>query len=397
MPEIILVCGAGGKTTYIENLSKSCKNKKDKKIIITTTTKMYKPNEYTDSINSHSFDNKNIIVLGKEYDEKKLMYAGDDELNNAIKYADIILIEADGAKHYPIKIPNKNEPVIPDILLGRISKIVIIMGLHALNRKFSEVCFRYNLCKEIDKNKIVDIETIKFIANKYYINKLKNKCSNIQLYLNDFTQDKNINYKKTAFIILASGNSKRFNGNKLLHKFNSLNNKTLFENTIDKISNVVKLLKKDKKLKNLETSIIVVSIYDEIINKEFENKYYSVIYNNNHNAGISSSIKLGLKEAIKEVSDSFAFFVCDMPFLGSDDIFNMIKYFYFSQKNIGAMFTKDRVSNPAIFSSKYIDDILKLENDEGASKIIKKNINDTFLYTIDEMKLIDIDKREDLN
>ena len=170
----------------------------------------------------------------------------------------------------------------------------------------------------------------------------------------------------------------------------------MFENTIDKISDVVKLLKKDKKLKNLETSIIVVSIYDEIINKEFENKYYSVIYNNNHNAGISSSIKLGLKEAIKEGSDSFAFFVCDMPFLGSDDIFNMIKYFYFSQKNIGAMFTKDRVSNPAIFSSKYIDDILKLENDEGASKIIKKNINDTFLYTIDEMKLIDIDKREDL-
>ncbi|MEI0612026.1 selenium cofactor biosynthesis protein YqeC [Brachyspira pilosicoli] len=391
MPEIILVCGAGGKTTYIKNLSKSYK---DKKVIITTTTKIYKPNEYTNNINSHSFDNKNIIVLGKEYDEKKLMYAGDDELNNAIKYADIILIEADGAKHYPIKIPNENEPVIPDILLGQISKIVIIMGLHALNRKFSEVCFRYNLCKEIDKNKIVDIETIKFIANKYYIDKLKNKCDDIQLYLNDFTKNKNINYKKTAFIILASGNSKRFNGNKLLHKFNSLNNKTLFENTINKISDVVKLLKKDKKLKNLETSIIVVSIYDEIINKKLKN--YSAVYNNNHNAGISSSIKLGLKEAIKDGSDSFAFFVCDMPFLGSDDIFNMIKYFYFSQKNIGAMFTENRVSNPAIFSFKYIDDILKLENDEGASKIINKNIDDTFLYTIDEMKLIDIDKREDL-
>ena len=199
MPEIILVCGAGGKTTYIENLSKSYK---DKKVIITTTTKIYKPNEYTDNINSHSFDNKNIIVLGKEYDEKKLMYAGDDELNNAIKYADVILMEADGAKHYPIKIPNENEPVIPNILLGKISKIVVVMGLHALNRQFYEVCFRYNLCEEIDKNKIVDIETIKFIANKYYINKVKNKCSDIQLYLNDFTQNKNINYKKTAFIIL---------------------------------------------------------------------------------------------------------------------------------------------------------------------------------------------------
>ena len=391
MPEIILVCGAGGKTTYIENLSKSYKNKK---VIITTTTKIYKPKEYTDNINPHLFDNKNIIVLGKEYDEKKLMYAGDNELNNAIKYADIILIEADGAKHYPIKIPNENEPVIPDILLGKISKIVVIMGLHSLNRKFSEVCFRYNLCGEIDKNKIVDIETIKFIANKYYINNLKNKYSDIQLYLNDFTQNKNINYKKTAFIILASGNSKRFDGNKLLHKFKSLNNKTLFENTINKIYDVVKLLKKDKKLKNLETSIIVVSIYDEIINKQF--KDYYAIYNNNHNKGISSSIKLGLKEAIKMNCDNFSFFVCDMPFLGSDDIFNMLKYFYFSQKNIGAMFTDNRVSNPAIFSSKYINDILKLENDEGASKIIRKNIEDSFLYTIDEMKLKDIDKREDL-
>ena len=391
MPEIILVCGAGGKTTYIENLSKSYKNKK---VIITTTTKIYKPKEYTDNINPHLFDNKNIIVLGKEYDEKKLMYAGDNELNNAIKYADIILIEADGAKHYPIKIPNENEPVIPDILLGKISKIVVIMGLHSLNRTFSEACFRYNLCGEIDKNKIVDIETIKFIANKYYINNLKNKCSDIQLYLNDFTQKKNINYKKTAFIILASGNSKRFNGNKLLHKFKSLNNKTLFENTINKIYDVVKLLKKDKKLKNLETYIIVVSIYDEIINKQF--KDYYAIYNNNHNKGISSSIKLGLKEAIKMNCDNFSFFVCDMPFLGSDDIFNMLKYFYFSQKNIGAMFTDNRVSNPAIFSSKYINDILKLENDEGASKIIRKNIEDSFLYTIDEMKLKDIDKREDL-
>lgn len=395
MPEIILVCGAGGKTTYIENLSKSCKNKKDKKVIITTTTKIYKPNEYTDNINSHSFDSKNIIVLGKKYNEKKLMYAGDNELNNAIKYADVILIEADGAKHYPIKIPNENEPVIPDILLGKISKIVVVMGLHALNRKFHEVCFRYNLCKEIDKNKIVDIETINFIANKYYIDKLKNKCSDIQLYLNDFTQDKNINYKKTAFIILASGSSKRFNGNKLLHKFKSLNNKTLFENTINKIYDVAKSFKKDEKLKNLETSIIVVSIYDEIINKEFKD-YFSV-YNNNHNNGISSSIKLGLEKAIKNNCDSFSFFVCDMPFLESDDIFNMIKYFYFSAKNIGCMFTDNRVSNPAIFSSKYIDDILKLEDDEGASKIIKKNINDTFLYTIDETKLIDIDKREDLN
>ena len=214
--------------------------------------------------------------------------------------------------------------------------------------------------------------------------------------MNDFTKNNYIDYKKTAFIILASGKSERFDGNKLIHKFKSLDNKTLFENTIDKISDVRKLFKEDEKLKYIETSVIVVSVYDEIINKKFENKDYYAFYNDNHNEGISASIKLGINEALKLKADSFAFFVCDMPFLESNDIFNMLKYFYYSHKNIGAMFTDNRPSNPAIFSSKYINDILSLENDFGAIRIIKKNIEDCFFYTIDENKLKDIDTREDL-
>ncbi|WP_304354212.1 selenium cofactor biosynthesis protein YqeC [Brachyspira innocens] len=394
MSKVIVVCGAGGKTSYIKRLSESYK---DKKVVITTTAKIFKPKKYTENIDLHSFDNDNIIILGKEYDDKKLMYAGDDELKKAIDFADIVFIEADGAKYYPIKIPNNEEPVIPEFLYGKIYKIVIVMGLHSLERKFKEVCFRYNLCSEIDIEKIVDLETIEYIADKYYINKLKNKCDNISLYLNDFTKNNNITYKKTAFIILASGNSKRFKGNKLIHRFKTLNNKTLFENTINKISDVRELFKEDDNLKNIETSVIAVSIYDEIINKTFENKDYISVYNDNHNEGISSSIKFGINEAIKINADSFAFFVCDMPVLESYDIFNMLKYFYYSYKNIGAMFTGERPSNPAVFSSKYINDILNLEHDNGALKIIKKNIDDCFFYTIDEDKLKDIDTREDLN
>ena len=394
MSEIILVCGAGGKTSYIKNMAESYK---DKKVIITTTTKIFKPKKYTDDIDSHSFDNDNIIILGKEFDDKKLMYAGDDILEKAMHYADIIFIEADGAKYHAIKIPNENEPVIPEFLCGKIDKIVVIMGLHSLGRKFKEVCFRYNLCNEIYPDQIVNLDIINYIAKKYYIDKLKYKCINIQLYLNDFTKNNNIDYKKIAFIILASGSSKRFNGNKLIHKFNQLENKTLFENTINKITNVKQLFKEDEKLKHIETSVIAVSIYDNIINKSFENKDYNAVYNSKHNEGISASIKLGTNEALKNDSDLFAFFVCDMPFLKSEDIFNMIKLFLYSNKNIGAMFTNDRPSNPAIFSSKYINDILNLENDNGALKIIKKNIDDAFFYTIDENKLIDIDTKEDLN
>lgn len=95
MSKVIVVCGAGGKTSYIKKLSESYK---DKRVVITTTAKIFKPKKYTETIDSHSFDNDNIIVLGRYYDDKKLMYRGDDELKKAINLADIVLIEADGAK-----------------------------------------------------------------------------------------------------------------------------------------------------------------------------------------------------------------------------------------------------------------------------------------------------------
>lgn len=399
MSKVIIVCGAGGKTSYINNISKKYKNKK---VIITTTTKIFKTENYISHIDEETFKNNNIITLGKEFDKDKLTYAGDKELKNALRYADIIFIEADGSKYHALKIPNDKEPVIPDFLINHISEIIVVMGVHAIGRKLSEVCYRYNLAKDLEYNKEVDLDCIKYIAEKYYIKKLKDKYknANIKLYLNDMTKKSvnNLNnFKKTAFIILASGSSKRFNGNKLLYQFKSLNGKTLFENTIERIYEVKKMINKDKKFKSIDIQILVISIYDKILNKEFENKDYEAIYNENHNEGISGSIILGTKEALKMNADSFAFFVCDNPFLKSDDIFMMLKYFYYSQKNIGSMYANNSPSNPAIFSMKYKDDILDLKGDNGALSIIKNNMKDAFFYVIDENKLKDIDMREDLD
>lgn len=398
MSKAIIVCGAGGKTSYINYLAKKYKNKK---VIITTTTKIFKTENYISHIDEETFKNNNIITLGKEFDKDKLTYAGDKELKNALRYADIIFIEADGSKYHALKIPNDKEPAIPDFIINYISEIIVVMGVHAIGRKLSEVCYRYNLAKDLEYNKEVDLDCIKYIAEKYYIKKLKDKYknTNIKLYLNDMTKKSvnNLNnFKKTAFIILASGISKRFNGNKLLYQFKSLNGKTLFENTIERIYEVKKMINKDKKFKSIDIQILVISIYDEILNKEFENKDYEAIYNENHNEGISGSIILGTKEALKMNADSFAFFVCDNPFLKSDDIFMMLKCFYYSQKNIGSMYANSSPSNPAIFSMKYKDDILNLKGDNGALSIIKNNMKDAFFYTINENKLKDIDTNEDL-
>lgn len=395
MSKVIIVCGAGGKTSYINFFSRRYKNKK---VVITTTTKIFKTENYVSHIEDGIFKNNNIIVLGKEFDKDKLTYVGDEELKNALKFADIVFIEADGSKYHALKIPNDNEPVIPHFIINHISEIIIVMGLHAIGRKISEICYRYNLLKDIDYNKEVDLNFVKYISNKYYVEKLKNKYKdiNIKLHLNDMTKNSISNFKKTVFIILASGSSSRFKSNKLLYSFNGLNGKTLFENTIEKILEVKNIFKKDKKLKYIDVSILVISIFDKILNKKFENKDYEAIYNKEHYMGISSSIVLGTKKALAINADSFAFFVCDNPFLNCSDIFMFLKYFYYSQKNIGAMYTNNGPSNPAIFSVKYKDDILNLKGDNGALNIIKNNISDAFFYTIDENKLKDIDTKEDL-
>ena len=78
-------------------------------------------------------------------------------------------------------------------------------------------------------------------------------------------------------ILLASGNSKRFNGNKLLTNFN---NKPLYMHTLDKIKSIKGLNK-----------VIVVTKYDEIKSKSI-NLGFDVVLNQDSDLGISNSIIL---------------------------------------------------------------------------------------------------------
>ena len=58
--------------------------------------------------------------------------------------ADRLLVEADGAKRLPCKVPAAHEPVIPpeaDLVLG-------VVGLSAWNRPLGEVCFRWELAAD---------------------------------------------------------------------------------------------------------------------------------------------------------------------------------------------------------------------------------------------------------
>ena len=52
--------------------------------------------------------------------------------------ADVVFLEADGSKHYPVKVPRDGEPV----LLPECDTVLAVMGLSAIGKPLKNVAFR---------------------------------------------------------------------------------------------------------------------------------------------------------------------------------------------------------------------------------------------------------------
>lgn len=144
--DIVAFVGAGGKTTAIMKLAGELAGR-DRRVLITTTTKIMEPvpapderllladtlPEATEKI-PKLFDEAPIVILahnrlgnaqhdllalGKDYPLriKPVKLEGIPvEWIGALSHAglaDVILIEADGAAHHMLKVPNLHEPVLP--------------------------------------------------------------------------------------------------------------------------------------------------------------------------------------------------------------------------------------------------------------------------------------------
>lgn len=151
-PQVISVVGGGGKTSFIYTLADELVEN-GKKTIITTTTHMRVPkkglssnlNEILDSLNQYG-----CAVAGQNPFRKRMCTVDDDVYKEMCKEADVVLVEADGAKRLPVKAPDlSHEPVIPD----NNTYTVAIAGMSAIGSPMEEVCFRLEQIK-----KIVEIE-----------------------------------------------------------------------------------------------------------------------------------------------------------------------------------------------------------------------------------------------
>lgn len=149
LPGIISFVGAGGKTTSMYQLADELAEQ-GRRVLITTTTHIRKPERspflVLDDIGMLGRDgfSGRILTVGRQSEkspEKLAAPAGLDDraaMERLRELADVILIEADGAKGMPIKVPAEYEPV----LVPWTELVIACAGLGAAGKPFGKVCFR---------------------------------------------------------------------------------------------------------------------------------------------------------------------------------------------------------------------------------------------------------------
>lgn len=160
---VISIVGAGGKTTLLYALA-AIFTRNGARTVVTTTTHIFRPDHNLWARNMEEvrklWSQESFAVVGCPAENEKLKSLPEQELNMFMKMADVVLIEADGAKRKPCKVPAAHEPVIVDacdIVIG-------VMGMDAWGRSIEEVCFRTEEAVGLLHAKETDLLTTEMMA-----------------------------------------------------------------------------------------------------------------------------------------------------------------------------------------------------------------------------------------
>ena len=369
---VIAFVGAGGKTTLIQKMARELQ-KKGKKVIVTTTTHMYRPDDTWNGIEV-------ACMPGEEEPDKVRGLPREDYLQLKNK-CDVLLVEADGSRRKPLKVPDVHEPVIPedaDLVIG-------MAGEAAVGRTLEEACHRPELAGNLlgvsKEHKIERNDLIKILKSE------QGQRKDVTVKYRMVIVEKNGTYcylkeknEKVAFVLLAAGNSRRFGENKLLYK---LNEKPMYRHVVeevDKIENQSLFYKK-----------VVVSQYPQIL-ENLKEEGYIAVQNDESKLGISRSIQLGI-EAAKD-ADAWCFMVADQPYIKGETIQHLVQEWKESNKKIGCVSFRGRRGNPVIFAKEFYEEFMHLTGDAGGKIILQKHLDEVFyMEIVDDHELEDIDRR----
>ena len=147
LPEkgVISFVGGGGKTSLLFRFAKEL-GERGNRIIVSTSTHMYRPegvpvlDDFDAGAVSSLLEDGQAVCIGKAAENGKITLP-DTDFDVIGRYCDYLLIEADGAKGMPLKLPATHEPVIPEYT----AHVIAVMGLDACGKRAEECLFRREL------------------------------------------------------------------------------------------------------------------------------------------------------------------------------------------------------------------------------------------------------------
>jgi probable selenium-dependent hydroxylase accessory protein YqeC len=149
--DLVVFLGGGGKTGTMNRLALELMAQ-EKRVVYTTTTKIYPPETLSPELHLIG-DSKtplimdkiipesgSMVVLGKIINsDGKIIGLDTDQINGIMGAAPdlVILVEGDGANGKPFKAPRAYEPVIPE----NTTLVVPVLGVDALDKPLGDTYF----------------------------------------------------------------------------------------------------------------------------------------------------------------------------------------------------------------------------------------------------------------
>ncbi len=155
--EVISLVGGGGKTTLMFSLAEEL-TRQGKRVITTTTTKIYEPSEGESPLVIVEEEPERLLLeaeralqsfphvtlSGKRLPQGKLSGIPPDLVAELSRISDYVIVEADGSKGRPIKVHGDHEPVVPPSS----TLFTVVVGADGLGKPLSpDWVFRFERAK----------------------------------------------------------------------------------------------------------------------------------------------------------------------------------------------------------------------------------------------------------
>ncbi len=205
-----------------------------------------------------------------------------------------------------------------------------------------------------------------------------------------------IEQKTLTLVLLAAGKSSRFNGIKLAQLVTDLNadnvliDQPLLLHSLDKLNYVADYLTSRNIISNV---VVILGTHHNVLRQLLPTSTVSII-NENSDAGLSTSVKIGVEAALS--ANGLLLALADHIGVTYQDYIKLVDLWVTQQSNVCASY-QSQLGVPAIFNSEQFEALTHLKGDQGAKPVLQQLAETNQLTCLDLPNAInDIDTLDDL-